>query len=382
MKASRFLSYLLVVMLFFGMYPTHVLAFTLSANNNSSVVVDLSKNSDFTCIVGAAINYGYGDIWTKTVGTGYTPQITTISHAYRYQRITLAPIYCNFALDSNGQGKVIFDLTITYPNGTQKTIGKNIEAISKKCAPNQLVMSSSIIDYEIDNTDQLGTYTFTFESKDESGKAVTKNDVKVVFSDYKYIKKEFKTTNELFDYFMYYRTNPNPERITDALIFAQENNMLNAPVLFFGFNEILAKNPYLIESTFSELKNKFGKLDENLMVLKDTCEQYSKALKNYGIPYAYVDLPETCTDDFTYGSVMGIFLVSSSYNAAKILAEALLYKNSSSDKLKKYYESSTPVLMELIKSSDLLFAYCLYMINYDDTISQTIKSELKSLLNL
>ena len=48
--------------------------------------------------------------------------------------------------------------------------------------PKQIIKSVNALEYMIDDTDPLGVYTFTIESKDVIGNKTTKNVFTVVFA--------------------------------------------------------------------------------------------------------------------------------------------------------------------------------------------------------
>ena len=110
------------------------------------------------------------------------------------------PLYANFAIDDNGYAKVVYSITREKPNGEKSIIGKDIVAIDGKSMPKQIIKAAYCLEYAIDNTDPLGTYTFIIESKDLIGNKTTENVFQVNFTDYKYENIEFKTVNELLEF--------------------------------------------------------------------------------------------------------------------------------------------------------------------------------------
>ena len=128
--------------------------------------IDLNKQTEFICNVGATITYGYDDIWNKTVGTEFVPYIKTVDTAYRGQVILVSPLYANFAIDDKGYAKVTFSIKYKKPDGKESIIANDIVAIDGKTMPKQIIKSVNALEYMIDDTDPLGVYTFTIESKD------------------------------------------------------------------------------------------------------------------------------------------------------------------------------------------------------------------------
>ncbi|MCL2254766.1 MAG: DUF1266 domain-containing protein, partial [Lachnospiraceae bacterium] len=343
------------------------------------------NENEFTCIVGPIINYNYNDAWYQTIGTGYTPEFRYIKQAYRYQRIIFSPIYAGFALDENGQAKVSFDIIRTFPDGTESSIEENIIAINYFSLPGQMVMSQVFIEYEIEDIDELGTYTYTFISRDLIGDKEITNTFTIDYIDYVYTKNEFANVEEFISWLVSYQRFPMPERITDAIICASENDMLDWPVALGAFYEILVKNPYLISSAFDVIeKQNGGKLNENQILLKSLSDEYAKMFSSNEseslVSYAYVDLPEYCDNDYTYEVVLGIFMATGSYDAAKILTSVLAYKDSEDADLLAYFETSSLMLYAIISQNPLMQAYCTTMIFYDDSIDTLVKNELTTIL--
>lgn len=356
---------------------------SLESKEQDITLIDLNKQNDFICNVGPVINNNYDDTWNMTIGTEYIPAIKMIDKAYRNQRIAIIPLFANFTLDKNNKGKVTYKVTIKYPNGSEKTIPQTIIAIDGKVMPKQIIQSQTIMEYVIDDTDDLGIYTFTVESKDEVGNKTATNTFKVEFTDYKYVKNSFKTDDKVFDYIENYYKNPDPTRITDAVVFAEETGIIEHPVLLGAFSEILAKNQFLIKLHNEEINKRFGdKKSKFLEILDVLVKDYVETLSKENLPYAVVRVMDKSEDDYIFAYHLGVFMSSGSYKAAKLLASALENNNAKDSKLSAYYKSSVPVIEKMIFQHDLFKAYCTYMALYDDTVSQNVNTELKKLLKL
>lgn len=352
-----------------------------STSENTIKMIDLNKEKVFICNVGAAITYGFDDMWNKTVGTGFDPIIKTVDHAYRGQTILISPLYANFAIDKSGKAKVAFTIKRKKANGEETVIGQDIVAFEGLTAPKQIIKSTKTLEYMIDDSDPLGTYTFTIESKDVVGNKTTTNVFNVEFSEYKYTKNEFKSSDEFGSFYLNYAKNPQPERITDAIIYAVEDELLTNSDFIIAFSDMLAKNPYLMESNIEELQKKFGNYGtETLKLLEDTATEYLKRWSDKKT-ITYVELPDQIQDDMGFGACLGLYFTSGSYDAAKMLTTPLEYHNATDAKIKTYYDGSVYALQLRLQDDPLFKAYCIYMRDFDDSVSQTVKDELKALLN-
>lgn len=348
--------------------------------NGNITAIDLNKETDFICNVGAIITYGFDDMWNRTTGTGFDPYVKIVANAYRGQTIFLSPLYANFAIDNNGNAKVTFSITRKKANGEEATIVKDGVAFDGKVMPKQIIKSGPTLEYTIDDTDPLGTYTFTIESKDVVGNKTTTNTFYVDFADYQYTKEEFKSNDELLNFVYNYAKNPNPNRIIDAVVYAEKNELMTYPVLLTAFIEMMAKNPYLAESAVEIFEQEFGKGGtETLKILDDSASSYIQAIRKNNPPtLTFVGVPKEIKNDIMlFGGCVGAYLASGSYEAAKVLATSLVDSEFSDDKLKGYM---VPEFEKLIDTDPLFKAYCIYMQLYDTSISKGIKDKLEDLL--
>lgn len=357
--------------------PTPTMAPDLNGNITT---IDLNKETNFICNVGAIITYGFDDMWNKTTGTGFDPYVKVVDKAYRWQTIFISPLYANFDINKDGKAKVTFSITRKKPNGEEATIIKDGVAFDGKVMPKQIIKSGPTLEYMIDDTDPLGTYTFTIESKDMVGNKTTTNTFYVDFADYKYTKEEFKSNDELFNFVYNYAKNPNPDRIIDAIVYTEKNEMMTYPVLLTSFIEMIAKNPYLAESAVEVFEQEFGKGGtETLKILDSSASSYIQAIRKNNPPtLTFVGVPKEIKNDIMlFGGSVGAYLASGSYEAAKVLATSLEDSKFSDDKLEDYM---VPAFENLIETDPLFKAYCMYMQLYDTSISKTIKDKLGILL--
>jgi hypothetical protein len=348
--------------------------------NGNITAIDLEKQTDFICNAGAIITYGFDDMWNKTTGTGFDPFVKVVGKAYRQQTIFISPLYANFAMDKDGKAKVTFSITRKKSNGEEATIIKDAVAFEGKVMPKQIIKSVGTLEYMIDDTDPLGVYTFTIESKDVVGNKTTTNTFYVEFADYKYAKNEFKSDDELFNFVYNYAKNPNPDRIIDAIVYTEKKEMMTYPVLLTAFIEMLGKNPYLAAPAIEVLEKELGKGGtETLKILESSASRYIQAIQENNPPtLTYVGVPKEIKNDIMmYGGCFGAYLASGSYDAAKVLATVLEYDKFSDDKLKEYM---VPAFENIIETDPLFEAYCIYMQLHDTSVSKTVKDKLKTLL--
>ena len=340
-----------------------------------------SAEEGFACSAGAIINYGFGNMWNGTVGTGYTPYVRSVGKAYRYQAILIAPLYTGFAIDRDGMARVEFSVTIKKSDGEEDELVKGAVAFEGSAAPGQVIKASPTFEYSLDSADPLGVYTFTIESKDVVGNKAITNTFQVEFSDYAYNKNEFKSDEEFFGFVYNYSRDPKPDRIIDAIIYAENKGVVLFPIMQTAFSEMLTKNEYVIEPAVESLKREFGEnLTETLKTLVRNVDAYiEKILANNPPSLTYVEVPA-----YSGGSIMqfsgcvGVYLTSGSYAAAKELA--VIYSENKFTNTELGYFMA-PTLEELVELDPLMRGYCTYMLLYDNAVSQSIKGELGPLIN-
>jgi len=343
--------------------------------------VDLNESTDFICLANPTFLYGVEDIWYKTVGTGYLPVFIEKDKAYRGQVVLFAPIYANYALDDNGCANVTFDMKVKYPSGEEAVMGTDIPAMQGAGAPNLLIKSLYNVEYMLEETDDLGTYTFTIESKDHVANKTYTNIIEIEFVEYKYVKNEFKSVKELLDYIAGYGLNPDPDRIIDAIIFAEKNEILYYPTILGGIIEMYGKNPYIAKEAAIQFEKEFGPGGTEMLLLVDNtaATYYQSILANNPPTMTNVTYVEDIAGDImSYGMNLGIYFASGSYDAAVTLAESYA-KDKFSDELMEEY--GIPKFEDVIKGDQLFMAYCYRMIFYDDNVSDTAKEKLIELFN-
>ncbi|MDD4689539.1 MAG: copper amine oxidase N-terminal domain-containing protein [Eubacteriales bacterium] len=346
---------------------------------NPLTAIDLNKQKDFVCNVGATITYGFDDIWNRTVGTEYIPYVKLVDSAYRNQTIIISTLYANFKINEDGYAKVLYSTTIKKPDG-KESVAKDIVAIDGKTMPNQIIKSMLDIEYTIDENDPLGVYEFTIESKDIIGNQTRTDDFTVNFSEYRYNKNEFKSTDELLDYISYYSKDPNPDRVIDAVLYAEKNNLITYPIIFAGLVEIMAKNPYISEEAIAQFENEFGKGGtETLRLLDNTAASYMETIKNNNPPtVTMVAVTDDIGNDIMlYGATIGAYFTGASYEAVKVLANSLTTTTFSPEKIDEY---GVITFRKLVETDELFRAYCTHMYNYDNSIKKDVKEKLGQML--
>lgn len=342
--------------------------------------IDLDKQTEFVCNVGATITYGFDDIWCKTVGTEFVPYIKTVGSAYRGQIVLISPLYANFAIDDKGCAKVVYSIKLKYPNGTEVNIAEDIVAFDGTTMPKQIIKSISGLEYAIDDTDPLGTYTFTIESKDVIGNKTIENVFSVNFTEYEYEKSEFGSIEELTEFVTNYSRNPDPDRIIDAIIYAEKQGLVPYPVFFTAFVEMLAKNPYLVPDAVDEFEKEFGEGGtETLVLLQNTAAQYLNIILTSNPPtFTRVVVTESIDGNIMmYGNAVGAYFAGASYDAAKALVQSLKNTQFSSELMRDY---GVPELTFLIENDPLFRAYCVYMLNFEKSLDIQTKEALFGLL--
>ena len=357
-----------------------VIIITADSGLQTITAIDLNKQTDFICNVGATITYGFYDMWNRTVGTEFVPYVSMINSAYRGQVVLISPIYANFAIDDSGYAKVTFSVKQKKSDGREDYLGKDIVAIDGTTMPNQLIKSITDLEYMIDETDPLGKYTFVIESKDVIGNKTTENVFTVDFQEYKYEKNEFESSDELAEFVCKYSRNPNPDRIIDAIIYAEKNDLITYPIYFTGFVEMLAKNPYISRAAIEEFEKEFGTGGtDTLLLLDNTAAQYLNAILSSDPP-TMTQVAVTSDIDgkiMLYGSAVGAYLTGASYDAAKVLIQSLgKYQFSKEDMI----EYGVPEIEFLIENDSLFKAYCEYMVNYDGSLDSKTKEIVSKLL--
>lgn len=343
--------------------------------------VDLNESKEFICVANPTILYGIEDIWYKTVGTGALPVFVQTDKAYRGQVIVIGPLYANFALDDSGNANVTFDIKVKYPSGEETVMGTDIPALKGKGTADLIIKSMYNVEYWLEETDDLGTYTFTVESKDHVANKTVTSVFDIEFAEYKYDKNEFKTQEELLAYIRGYGQNPEPDRIIDAIIFAEKNDILYYPVIFGSVIEMYGKNPYLSEEAMIQFEKEFGPGGTEMLKLIDsTAVTYYQNLINNNPPtmtnVSYDS--DVAGDIMSYGMNMGIYFASGSYDAAVALAESYAKDNFSDELLEEY---GIPKFEDVFEGDSLFMAYCYRMIHYDSQVSDVAKAKLLELFD-
>lgn len=349
----------------------------IDSNIDDNVKDGLS--TDFLCLPNPTILYGIDDIWYGTIGTGMTPSFTQYDKAYKGQVVMIAPLFANFMLDESSNVNVTFDIKVKNPSGEETVMATDLPALSG-LGDNEVVMKSIYnLEYVLEDGDELGTYTFTIESKDNIANKTNTSTFDVEFTEYKYEKNEFKSENELLAFIRGYGLNPEPERIIDAIIFAEKNNVLFYPIIFGSLVEMYAKNQYIVEEATAQIEKEFGPNGtEMTQLLDETATMYYQSLMENDPPtMTNVSFDYDVDGDIMgYGMNMGIYFASCSYDVAVALAESYARDNFSDEQLTEY---GLPRFEELFENDPLFMAYCYSMIVYDDYVSDAAKDKLITL---
>lgn len=344
-------------------------------------VNDFSTQTEFSCIVGASVSYGFEDMWYGTVGTGYTPYLRMTPIAYRGQTIIVSPVYSNFKITESDIAEVVYKITLRRSDGSEEILGTDIPAISGKAAPSQMIKAITSLEYNIDETDPLGTYTFTIESTDKIANKTITNEFDVTFVEYTNTDFEFDSAENVLAFMANYQMIPEPGMIIPAIIYVEKNGLMVYPAFLTGFVELLAKNPYLIPIAEQEFEKEFGKDGTpTLEILMTSVDAYIEIIQNNNPPtITFVSTaPEIGDDIMLYGGCLGVYMVSGSYDAARAMVESLITSDFTAA---EHFEYMTVSVEKLIDNDPLFKAYCTYMMLYDATVSDAVKQELAKLLS-
>ena len=350
-------------------------------DSDDASFVDLNESTEFMCIANPTILYGIEDIWYGTVGTGMLPTFIQKDKAYRGQVVVIAPLYANYVLDENGSANVTFDIKVKYPSGEENVMGTDIPAFVGKGESNLIIKSMYNIEYWIEDGDELGTYTFTVDSKDNIANKTFTSVFDIEFVEYKYEKNEFKSESELLEYISGYGLNPDPDRIIDAIIFAEKNDISYYPTILGALIEMYGKNPYLAEEAVIQFEKEFGPDGTEMLNLIDStaATYYQNLLANNPPTMTNVSYDvDVAGDIMGYGMNMGIYFASCSYNVAVALAESYAKDNFSDELLAEY---GIPRFEDVFGGDPLFMAYCYRMIHYDNQVSNVAKEKLLKLFN-
>jgi hypothetical protein len=143
---------------------------------------------------------------------------------------------------------------------------------------------------------------------------------------------------------------------------------------------MLAKNPYLAQNAINEFEKEFGAGGtETLLLVENTAAQYLDNILSSNPPtFTQVAVTNDINGDIMmYGSAVGAYFTGASYDAAKVLVKSLNKGQFSPEDMKEY---GVPELKVLIENDPLFNAYCVYMLNYDNSIDSKTKANLSKLL--
>ena len=165
-------------------------------------------------------------------------------------------------------------------------------------------------------------------------------------------------------YILDYSYVSDPDRIIDAVIYAEKNELIFYPVILSALVEITTKNSYIMDSMKKELKKTFGKTTQSIDIFLNASDNYIKNIEKLDPPSrSNISLPDKINDIMDYGACEGIFFVTGSYIAAKMIAEYGAYS-----------------IEEMIEGSPLFAAYCKFMIKHEPSVSESTKNYLADLL--
>ena len=191
-------------------------------------------------------------------------------------------------------------------------------------------------------------------------------------------KDEFKSFDEFLKYILDYSYVGDPDRIIDAVIYAEKNELIFYPVILSALVEITAKNSYIMDSMKKELKKTFGKNTQSIDIFLNASDNYIKNIEMLDPPSrSNISLPDKINDIMDYGACEGIFFVTGSYIAAKMIAESAKTQAFSKEMIAEYGAYS---IEEMIEGNPLFAAYCKFMIKHEPSVSESTKNYLADLL--
>lgn len=273
---------------------------------------------------------------------------------------------------------MVSSLSLKKPNNKIDVIYENADSINGRWAENQIAKSLEYIEYIFDENDLVGKNTFILTSTDLLSGISVERTMEIDVSEYKYKKDEFKSFDEFLKYILDYSYVGDPDRIIDAVIYAEKNELIFYPVILSALVEITAKNSYIMDSMKKELKKTFGKNTQSIDIFLNASDNYIKNIEKLDPPSrSNISLPDKINDIMDYGACEGIFFVTGSYIAAEMIAESAKTQAFSKEMIAEYGAYS---IEEMIEGNPLFAAYCKFMIKHEPSVSESTKNYLADLL--
>jgi hypothetical protein len=211
-----------------------------------------APNSDFRAIIGGTIQYAHSDIWTHTLAsTG--PLVPMAGEVVRGQRLDLVISFGGFAVDRDGQGDVVYDLTVARPDGATRVVGTNLVAFHGTVPALHMMHVTAESAYLIfEKEDPAGTYRFIAKLKDRIGhtEVEVSGEVNVLDREAeKPLPADFDL-KKMSEWLMHYYEHPEPRLALPVLRFAAHDRFMAAhpgawPALLGTYEMILRDNPWL-----------------------------------------------------------------------------------------------------------------------------------------
>jgi hypothetical protein len=212
-----------------------------------------APNSEFSALIVGTTQYAHTDVWAYTPpNTG--PQIPGAGEIVRDQRLDIIVSFGEFAVDQQGNADVVYDLTLTTPEGKTQVIGAHLTAFKGHVtAPHMVHNAAQSLGFAVTKDDPLGTYRFSAKLTDRIGRAEVEvsGDVQVVDGNAdKPLPTNFDV-KKMSEWLMHYYEHPEPRMALPVLRFIAHdktlaNNAGSWPPNLGAYEMILRDNPWLV----------------------------------------------------------------------------------------------------------------------------------------
>ena len=269
-------------------------------------------------------------------------QITTVSKVERLQPFSLN-IAIGLEKPLEQELKLIGDVVVTAPDGTQKTVLKNKELFALPAGARGLIFSQSYLSVSFDPPDQNGKYQFTVTLKDTAGK-VKKQSAKVELVDTvtNFDMMDFKEFDQLLTY---YYQNPQPGRLLAALNYFLTEGVIklrskgkkaNALPVLWCFAKIFQHNPQFFDE-LAKMSDTARPKDQYLAILFYTIgKEFTESYKDKINPHILKQISRykkpvlSETDEIKFPQQLdllwGEFFATGKFSAIQRIASALQKK--------------------------------------------------------
>lgn len=212
-----------------------------------------APNSDFSALIAGTTQYAHTDVWVYTPpSTG--PHVPGAGEIVRDQRLDIIVSFGEFAVDRQGNADVVYDLTLTKPDGTTQVIGANLTAFKGAVnVPHMVHRAAQSLGFAVTKDDPLGIYRFGAKLTDRIGRAEVEvsGEVQVVDGNAdKPLPADFDP-QKMGEWFAHYYERPDPRMALPVLLFlAHDKKLANDPnvwpPMLGAYDMILRDNQWLV----------------------------------------------------------------------------------------------------------------------------------------